>query len=76
MSFQPDMILEYAYFLEKYYCSKEGFSDLEVYADSFVALNGRPSQRFIDPTIDLTTLTKNDYRIKWLLPFKDDIQGI
>ena len=76
MSFQPDMILEYVRFLEEYYCSTEGFENLEIYADSFVSLNGRPRVRFVDPTIDLTIQTDKDYRIKWLMPFNNDIQGI
>lgn len=32
----------------------DGYGDVEVRADSYIAFNGRPHQRFIDPTIDLT----------------------
>jgi hypothetical protein len=46
MSFQPDMILEYAHFLGNYY-QKMGFIDPQVNADSFVSLNGRLSSRFV-----------------------------
>jgi len=52
MSFQPDFILEYAQHLESHYKDK-GHQNIQVFADSFVALNGRPSQRFIDPNFDL-----------------------
>jgi hypothetical protein len=48
MSFQPDFILEYAHFLGKHYKS-QGLNNIEIYADSYVALNGRISKRFIDP---------------------------
>ena len=41
MSFQPDMILEYAHYLGDTF-KKRGFNDVSVYADSYVTLNGRP----------------------------------
>jgi vitamin K-dependent gamma-carboxylase len=51
MSTQPDMILQYAHhLLEKH---ADTYPGLEVYADSYAALNGRPSQRLIDPHINL-----------------------
>ncbi|MDA9127204.1 HTTM domain-containing protein, partial [Flavobacteriaceae bacterium] len=40
MSFQPDFIIEYAHFLGNYY-KNLGLNDIEIYADSYVALNGR-----------------------------------
>ena len=55
MSTQPDFILQYAKFLEKQYENK-GFLRPEVYADIYVNLNGRGSQRFIDSTIDLARI--------------------
>ncbi len=48
LSTQPDMILEFAKFLKK------EFGDVEIYADSFVSLNGQESKRFINPKIDLS----------------------
>lgn len=32
----------------------QGFEHLEVRAESYLSFNGRPNERFIDPTIDLT----------------------
>ena len=75
MSFQPDMILEYAHYLGDTF-KKIGFNDVSVYADSYVTLNGRPSKRFIDPKVDLYK-QKNDLKHKtWITPIKDDIKSL
>ena len=75
MSFQPDMILEYAHYLGATF-EKRGFKDVSVYADSYVTLNGRPSKRFIDPKVDLYK-QKNDLMHKtWIIPIKDDIKSL
>ena len=75
MSFQPDMILEYAHYLGATF-EKRGFKDISVYADSYVTLNGRPSKRFIDPKVDLYK-QKNDLMHKtWVIPIKDDIKSL
>jgi len=75
MSFQPDMILEYAHYLGDTF-KKRGFNDVSVYADSYVTLNGRPSKRFIDPKVDLYK-QKNDLKHKtWIIPIKDDIKSL
>ena len=75
MSFQPDMILEYAHYLGTTF-EKRGFKDVSVYADSYVTLNGRPSKRFIDPKVDLYK-QKNDLMHKtWVIPIKDDIKSL
>ena len=71
MSFQPDFILEYAHYLGAYYENK-GFENVKVFAESYVSLNGRKSQRFIDPNVNL--LKRNDsFKNKtWVLPLKYD----
>ena len=48
MSFQPDMILEFAHFL-----AEEFGGDVEVRAEAWVSLNGRSSRLLIDPAVDL-----------------------
>jgi hypothetical protein len=75
MSFQPDFILEYAHFLEDHY-AEQGIDDPKIYVDSYVALNGRGSQRYVNPDVDLTTIKQTDYRTTWLMPFNDDIKGL
>ena len=75
MSTQPDFILEYAQFLEQHY-TQQGIDDPEIYVDSYVALNGRGSQPFVNPEFDLTTIKESQYHQTWLMPFNDDIKGL
>ena len=75
MSFQPDFILEFAHFLGSYYSAK-GYNDLQIFADSYVAINGRNSQIYIDPNVDLL---KEDWSFRhrnWLMKFNDEIKGL
>ncbi|MDE0472812.1 MAG: HTTM domain-containing protein [Ekhidna sp.] len=74
MAFQPDFILEYAHFLRDYFSTKG--KEVEVYVESYVALNGRRSQPFIDPSVDLTKVKQSFAHKKWILSFKDEIKGI
>ena len=75
MSFQPDFILEYAHFLEDHFTS-QGHKNLEVYVESYVALNGRLSQPFIDPTVNLLQEKESFKHKTWILEFNDDIKGL
>ena len=72
MSFQPDFIIEYAHFLGHHF-TLQGHRNIEVYADSFVALNGRRSKRFIDPNINLMKEKRSLKHYSWIIPFKDEI---
>jgi len=73
MSFQPDFILEFAHFLGKNFSNE--FNEIEVYAESFVALNGRPSQRFINPEVNLYAEVESFKNKTWVLPLNDEIKG-
>lgn len=69
MSFQPDMIWQFAQILKEKY-SKKGITDCSVFVDSRVSLNGRTSQRFIDPKIDLVKVMKVDAIYEHVIPLK------
>jgi hypothetical protein len=71
MSTQPDMIVQFAHFIAEEYNENKGFINAEVYVDSYAALNGHPSQPFIDNTIDLAKQPINFAPKKWILPFKN-----
>ena len=83
MSFQPDMILEYAHFLGDYYkntdINNDGVidfdDDIHVYADVFVSLNGRINQRLINPKFNLYSEKESFKNKKWILPCNYDIKG-
>ena len=74
MSFQPDFILEFAHYLGEQY-SQKGIENIQVFADSHVALNGRRNQRFIDPNKNLLEFNRGFKNKSWILPFNDEIKG-
>ena len=53
MSGQPDMIIQLSHWVRQHFEAKIGH-EVEVYADAWVSLNGRASQRLINPSLDLT----------------------
>lgn len=73
MSFQPDMMREYARKLARHYRQAENWDTVAVYADVYVALNGRPSRRYVKPEVDLTQVSSAS---EMLLPFDDTIAGL
>lgn len=74
MSFQPDFIIQYAHHLHDFY-QKQGINNPIVTVESYVALNGRLSQRYIDPTINLAQEHDTFQHKNWILPFNDTIKG-
>ena len=74
MSFQPDFIIQYAHHLHDFY-QKQGINNPIVTVESYVALNGRLSQRYIDPTINLAQEHDTFQHKTWILPFNDTIKG-
>ncbi len=75
MSFQPDFILEYAHHLANHF-ELQGHGPVEVYVESFVALNGRRSRPYIDPNVNLMSIKRSFSHKTWILPFNDEIKGI
>lgn len=75
MSFQPDFILEYAHFLGNHF-KKQGHKNIQVFVDSYVALNGRLSQPFIDKSVNLYQEKESFKHKKWIVPFNDEIKGL
>jgi len=73
MSTQPDMILQFAHHLKNHY-QKEGIESPEVRGEVYVTLNGRPSQLYIDSSIDLTQIEENFAHKEWILPLKTQNQ--
>jgi hypothetical protein len=68
MSTQPDMILQFAHFLEQHLKNK-GMQKPEVRAEAYVTLNGRGTRKFIDDTIDLTQVRESFRHKDWILSF-------
>jgi hypothetical protein len=68
MSTQPDMILRYAHHLSKVYANR-GINQPEVYAECYVALNGKRSRLFIDTTVNLAKEPLSLRHYSWVLPY-------
>lgn len=63
----PDMILQTAHIIAADYRSR-GYTSVEVRADAFVAFNGRPHRRLINPAIDLASMPRTVWAKDWVLP--------
>lgn len=76
MTTQPDMIIQYAQILSKYYKDKTfeyggkkvKYENFSVHADVRVSLNGRESQRFIKSDTDLSKVKYNLDHRNWVMP--------
>jgi vitamin K-dependent gamma-carboxylase len=67
MSSQPDLILQLAHRIRDDYAAK-GLGPVEVRADTWVSLNGRPIHRLIDPNVDLSRIEDGFRKADWILP--------
>ncbi len=69
MATQPDMLLQFAHFIEQEYVAK-GIPNPEVYLSAFVTLNGSGSRPFTDPKVNLCAEKEGFRKKTWLLPFE------
>ena len=67
MATQPDMILETAHVIARDFAAR-GHESVQVYADVYVAMNGRKNARLVDPDVDLAAVNHGLAPKKWLLP--------
>lgn len=70
---RPPLALQTAQFVAEHFASL-GHRGVEVYADSFVAMNGRLRQRMIDPTVDLVTVSRWAPSAAYVLPFEPAVR--
>jgi hypothetical protein len=71
MSYQPDLILQFAHHLAADFKNKKGYKNPEVTVDCFVSLNGRPARRFIDPKVNLAKEKANLWPKSWIIQYND-----
>lgn len=67
MSVQPDLILQLAHRIARDF-EEKGRGQVEVYAEARVSLNGRPSELFVDPGVDLAREAEGLSPKGWILP--------
>lgn len=70
MATQPDMILQYAHILADYYAT-HGFKDPMVFADVYVALNGRLGRAMVDTRIDLAKEKESFGHKSWIIGYNE-----
>lgn len=72
MNQQADFLLQFAHFLAAEYREKYDFESPIVTVDAFVALNGRLSQRYIRPTVNLAQQQNTIWPKPWILPLEEE----
>jgi hypothetical protein len=70
LAIEPDMILQFAHFLERSLASDYP-GDLEIRAYVQVQLNGRKPAELIDHTVDLTNQLRHWGSYTWVRPHPD-----
>jgi len=67
MAVQPDLILQLAHRIAADYRGR-GLEDVQVRADAYCSLNGRPMALLIDPDVDLASVEMGLLPAPWILP--------
>ncbi|MEW7278303.1 HTTM domain-containing protein [Aquimarina sp. 2201CG1-2-11] len=74
VSARPDGIWQFAQYLKKEYAARG--TDIAVYVDSRVSVNGKPYKQLIDPKVDLTSVPWNHFTTNpWVIKYSDDQQS-
>lgn len=69
MAGRPDMVLQYAHLVARR-ARRQAGHDVEVRAICRVAMNGRPAQDLIDPTVDLAKVERSLVTADWIVPLR------
>jgi hypothetical protein len=69
----PDMVLQFAQFIERLELAYANPEEIEVRADVGCSLNGRPAQVLIDKTVDLTTVRRSWTHYDWIQPLENSL---
>ena len=69
MRSQPDMILQFARHIGDEFVAEHGYAP-EIFVESRLSMNGRRSQPFTDPAIDVYTMDETHQK-QWLQPLKN-----
>jgi hypothetical protein len=64
---QPDLVLQLAHRIRDDF-ARDGHGPVEVRADVVASLNGRLSERMIDPSVDLARVSDGLGKAAWILP--------
>jgi hypothetical protein len=67
MATEPDLIHQAALKLARV-AREVGHRAVEVRADAYVSLNGRPAVRLVDPSVDLAAQRRDVWHDDWIEP--------
>lgn len=67
MAGQPDLILQLAHHIQRDFAAR-GFGNVQVRAEAFASLNGRPAAYLVDPSVDLTQKHDGIAKADWIAP--------
>lgn len=70
----PDLVWQFGQFLEQEW-EQKGYKDVSVTVDSFCSLNGRDRQRFFKPDLDLTSISRDELAVNWLVPLTEPLKN-
>ena len=68
----PDMLLQFAHHLARLK-KREGFANIEIYADSQISLNNRKPQLMVDPRVDLAAQIRSLAPYPWIRPLTEPL---
>ena len=74
MSCIPDMVWQFAQYSGKLY-EEQGHTGVTVRADIYCSLNGRDLARFVNPDIDLTSITRYEPVTNWIVPLDKPLKN-
>lgn len=72
MNCVPDLIWQYAQFLDREYTKHES-DDVKVYVDAMCSLNTRESASLINRLVDLTSIDRSEPVENWVLPMTKEL---
>lgn len=70
----PDMVWQFGQFLEREW-QQQGYVDISVTVTSHCSLNGRDRQLFFKPELDLTSISRNELAVNWLVPLRQPLKN-
>jgi len=71
MSTQADFIVEYAHYLGDHF-TKQAHENLQVFVESYASLNGRKSQVYFDPEVDLLSINRPIKNRNFIMPLNEN----
>ncbi|MCI0507276.1 MAG: HTTM domain-containing protein [Gammaproteobacteria bacterium] len=76
MAIRPDMILQFAHYLEAMWKKEYGLDNVEIRVNNYVSLNGREPAPLVNPSVDLTKIEPDLRHANWILPLQEPLKRV